>query len=366
MKKLILSTLTIFATIAAISQVSTNTSQTPSQVVTNALLGQGITASNIMFNGSSIDSVNIQIGTFSANGNDLGMSSGVMMATETIDFITGSLGNYLYNGVVNDPDLLQLANPSCLTYNDMAILEFDFVPTGDTMVFEYVFGSQEYGGFTCSQYNDAFGFFLSGPGINGTYLNDAINIANIPGSNTPVAINTVNNGMADADYYICETANPNWQADVSFFNRETLDFAFDSTIVKIEGLTNILSAVHYGLTIGETYHIKMAIGDACDQVLNSAVFFKGSSFRSMGGATALNESNKNDIEISSFGNDGIFQIKNLNGKLIEANVYNLIGENVFQDSFTSGTLDLSKLPNSVYIAQFKIGEQLFSKKLVID
>ena len=42
--------------------------------------------------------------------------------------------------------------------NDVAKLEFDFVPKSDTIKFRYVFGSQEYFGGKYS-YNDVFGFF---------------------------------------------------------------------------------------------------------------------------------------------------------------------------------------------------------------
>jgi hypothetical protein len=366
MKKLILGTFTILTAVSANAQLTTDNSQSPEQVVLNALLGQGIIATNITFNGSSLDSINNQIGTFSALGNDLGMGSGVIMATEGIPFIeVGFGGGYPVNSsVTNDSDLLLLANPPCQNYNDMAILEFDFVPAGDTMVFDYVFGSEEYGSYTCSQYNDAFGFFLSGPDIAGPYTNNAVNIAKIPGTSTPVAINTVNSGIADGDSYNCDLANPNWMNDTAFFNREAYYYG-DSLMVQISGLTNILSAVYFGLTIGETYHIKMAIGDACDGVVNSAVFFKGSSFRAMGGATSVNENNKKEIEISSLGNNGVFQINNTNGQLIEAVVYNLVGERVFQKTFTSNILDLSDLSNSVYIVQFKVGSKLINKKLVI-
>ncbi|MBK7946535.1 MAG: choice-of-anchor L domain-containing protein [Flavobacteriales bacterium] len=42
------------------------------------------------------------------------------------------------------------------------MLEFDFIPTGDTLRFRYVFGSEEYPNYTCGSVNDVFGFFLSG------------------------------------------------------------------------------------------------------------------------------------------------------------------------------------------------------------
>jgi hypothetical protein len=74
-------------------------------------------------------------------------------------------------------------------------LEFDFVPTGDSLQFRYVFGSEEYTSYTCADYNDAFGFFLSGPGIAGPFSNGAaINIALVPGTTVPVSISTLNGG----------------------------------------------------------------------------------------------------------------------------------------------------------------------------
>ena len=45
--------------------------------------------------------------------------------------------------------------------NNIIVLEFDFRPISDQISFEYVFGSEEYQSYTCSNYNDIFGFFLS-------------------------------------------------------------------------------------------------------------------------------------------------------------------------------------------------------------
>ena len=44
---------------------------------------------------------------------------------------------------------------------DECIIEFDFVPEGDTISFNYVFASEEYPEYVCGSVNDAFGFFLT-------------------------------------------------------------------------------------------------------------------------------------------------------------------------------------------------------------
>src|SRR5690606_3893211 len=99
--------------------------------------------------------------------------------------------------LVDDPDLAQLISP--ITVNDCAVLEFDFVPNGDTLKFNFAFASEEYNEYVCGTVNDVFGFFISGPGINGPFTNNAENIALIPGTDVPVSINTLNNGTVGAN-----------------------------------------------------------------------------------------------------------------------------------------------------------------------
>ena len=152
---------------------------TPAQLVQDVLIGTGVVASNITFNGTAANANSIQTAgqTFSATG--FPFANGVYLKTAGASVIT-------------DPDLSAIAsgNPT-----NGAILEFDFVAVGDSLVFNYVFASSEYTGYTCSSFNDAFGFFLSGPGLSGPYTNGAVNLALVPGGNIPVTINTVNSGV---------------------------------------------------------------------------------------------------------------------------------------------------------------------------
>src|SRR5690606_17404572 len=77
---------------------------------------------------------------------------------------------------------------------DVTVVEFDFIPAGDSVNFNFVFASTEYDVYVCTNWNDVFGFFIDGPGIDGPYQNGAENIALLPDGVTPVAINTVNDG----------------------------------------------------------------------------------------------------------------------------------------------------------------------------
>ena len=131
----------------------------PTWLVDNVLLGGGITASNYSYQGDSS-----QIGWFDAVNTNLGLDSGIVLCTGDIyslDPINGSTFPFMTN-IVTDPDLLAVANsvPGMIgqtftvsSINDVAILEFDFIPTSDSLRFRYVFGSQEYFGFENTSYN---------------------------------------------------------------------------------------------------------------------------------------------------------------------------------------------------------------------
>lgn len=62
-----------------VAQLVTNTSQTPSALVQNVLLGPGVTVSNIFYNGSPS-----AIGFFDGSATNLGISSGIVMTTGTV------------------------------------------------------------------------------------------------------------------------------------------------------------------------------------------------------------------------------------------------------------------------------------------
>lgn len=84
---------------------------------------------------------------------------------------------------ISDTDLLDVANSvpgmigqsfSVSSINDVVIIEFNFVPSCDTVSFDYLFGSQEYFGYENSSFNDVFGFFISGPGITSVLYKELI------------------------------------------------------------------------------------------------------------------------------------------------------------------------------------------------
>lgn len=224
--------------------------------VQNVLLGAGVSASNITFQGD-----NAQIGGFTCNNCGLGIGNGVVIGSGNVDGAVGPNSSGSYNlgppgssDGVGDTDLESLSG---MSLNNTAVLEFDFVPTGDSLAFNYVFSSEEYPEYVNS-INDAFGFFLSGPGINGTYSNSAMNIALVPNSSIPISINTVNVGE-NAAYYV--------------------DNGGGIANVQADAFTTVLTA-YAQVICGESYHIKIVIGDAMDNLYDSWVYLEAGSFQS--------------------------------------------------------------------------------------
>ncbi len=262
------------------AQLTVDNTQTPAQLVQTVLLGGGITVSNITFNGGSATVPNEQIGSFAATATNLGLDGGVIMGSGNVNFAIGpnsytggSLGGGNWNA--SDPDLDQLSGVGS---HDAAVLEFDFVPTGDSLKFRYVFSSEEYDEYVCGTVNDVFGFFLSGPGINGPFANNAINIATVPGTNIPVSINTVNNGTVGANGTAANCANldPNWQANSIYYTSNS-----NGTTIEYDGMTVVLTARAL-VQCGQTFHIKLAIADGGDTSFDSGVFLEQNSFTSTG------------------------------------------------------------------------------------
>ncbi|MGY8951321.1 MAG: choice-of-anchor L domain-containing protein [Flavobacteriales bacterium] len=246
----------------------------PTWLVDNVLLGGGITASNYSYQGDSS-----QIGWFDAVNTNLGLDSGIVLCTGDIyslDPINGSTFPFMTN-IVTDPDLLAVANsvPGMIgqtftvsSINDVAILEFDFIPTSDSLIFKYVFGSQEYFGFENTSYNDVFGFFLSGPGITGPWTapaihpNGSINLAIVPNTlpPLPISISSINSVTPINQQYFV----PNQGTGLD-------------TIADADGFTTLLTARAL-VQCGETYHIRLAIADGSDGGLNSYVWLDAGSF----------------------------------------------------------------------------------------
>lgn len=255
-------------------QVTVDQTMTPEELVQQVLLGEGITAMNVTFNGAPGNVLNNQIGRYNGPSDFVDFDDGIVMASGDVIQLEGGFGAPDAN-LTGDPDLAVIASP--FSVNNCAILEFDFIPTGDSLEIRFVFMSNEYPSFTCSSYNDPFGFFISGPGIDGggIFSNNALNIALIPNSDTFIGVNTINSGVP-ANSPNCLDVNPNYMEDSQYFVDNNPPIDGD---VQFPGMTVTITA-YAEVICGETYHIKLGIADASDTALDSGVIIEAASFQS--------------------------------------------------------------------------------------
>lgn len=255
------------------------TTYTTDQLVEEILITGCLEAENVEYHGDPS-----AIAYFEGGEGTFGMASGVVMGTGSAVFLTGQ-GDQTVSGfettqtdVESDLSDISVLNEGSPDMHDECIIEFDFIPSSDTTEFDFVFASKEYPSYEHSQYNDVFAFFVSGPGINGPYADNAINVALVPGTTDPITISTINGPVADGG----SGDNP------AFFAEYTGGSAPN---FNVGGYTIPITAIMAGLTPCETYHIKFAIADAADGSLNSYVFFEESSFSSGGDVAMSNVSN---------------------------------------------------------------------------
>lgn len=252
--------------------ITVTTTNDPDTLVNN-ILGSGITVISKTYVGADKAS-----GTFTGANGAIGIGAGIILTSGTAADDLGDLGDpgddirgaegpndnpndtpaieddaSTNNALPGDSDLdgLSLAN----TF-DATILEFDFeIPSAGDLSFNYVFASEEYDDFVFAGFNDVFGFFL-----------DGVNIALITGTTDPVSIDTVNG----------DPLNPN----NVFYNSNSNqgpnedEAPFD---IEYDGFTDVFVAQALGLAAG-THTIKLAVSDASDRILDSAVFIEAGSF----------------------------------------------------------------------------------------
>lgn len=252
--------LTFFAT-AAFSQtpITVNTFQKIEEIVGN-LGGEGVVITNIKCNcpEGSFD-IKPAYGSFEDHANLLGLENGLILTTGSAPGARGPNNSSGFsqnnNHTSSDQDLEKLIDVTETELYDICKVEFDIIPSGSLLSFNYVFGSDEYMEYT--QYNDVFGFFITGPGINGSQ-----NLATVPGSSTVVSVSSIN-ANKNSIYY---RSNEVWNAP-------------SANYIQYDGYTTVLKAAVKVIPC-QKYHLRLTIADNKDPFLDSGVFIEEGSITS--------------------------------------------------------------------------------------
>lgn len=256
--------LLLTCTISVHAQLTITANQTATTLA-QKLAGNGITILN-----ANLVCAGVANGSFVTQTSNLGLDSGIVLTTGHAAAVAGSEpGVTSYNNNTAGDIALQNLSGASVT-RDACILQFDLVPKGDTVKFDYVFGSEEYINSVCGSYNDAFAFFISGPGIAGTH-----NMAQILGTNIPVAVNSINSGIPSVPGNI---GNCTSMGAGSPFTSYYINNTGGATIAY-RGFTTVLTAAH-SVNPCDTYHLKLTIADALNGLYDSGVFIKAGSLQS--------------------------------------------------------------------------------------
>lgn len=227
---------------------------TPDQLA-SVLAGPGVTVSNVQYTGAPLSAGTFAGGADAVGGTtNIGIASGVILSSGDIVNVVGpntSEGTSTSTGFTGDPDLNAIAGGTTL---DATVLEFDFVPSGDKVFFQYIFASEEYNEFVNSTFNDVFGFFING-----------VNCGTVGNPLVPVSVNTINNG------------NPFGSGGPNAVLYQNNDIASGAAInTGMDGLTVVLTC-NAAVIPNAANHAKLAIADTADDRLDSNVFLSGGS-----------------------------------------------------------------------------------------
>ncbi len=216
-----------------------------SDIVSGSVVYAGAPMASGLFTGGMASGMGMDAGVILTSGN-----AALAQGGNTTDTATGA------NGLAGDMDLNAMLPAGRVTC-DATVLEFDFTSPAGTLFFNYVFASDEYNEYVNTSYNDVFGIFLDGS-----------NVALIGGTDTAVSIDTVNGG---GPAFGTNASHP------ELFHNNDLDDGGPFFDFSYDGFTHVFGAEIPNLAAG-THHVKFAIADTGDALVDSALFIQRDSF----------------------------------------------------------------------------------------
>lgn len=252
------------------------------QLVEDVLIGDAGNCTGIenisWVTGTDFNDVN-GIAYFEKNGSQFPFENGIVLATcraidsEGPSSQTIQSGGYDWLGDEQLTDYMHNVLGNNDPYNNATILEFDFTPATDSLKFNFIFASNEYGGSNQCSFSDAFAFFL-------TDLETGVteNLAIVPGTTDPISVVTIRKEIhSPPGATNCGDVNPEYFHELYYPNGQFNGQPPIANPINYNGWLVPMTASS-AVVPGKTYHIKMVIQDRQDVIVDSAVFLEGGSF----------------------------------------------------------------------------------------
>lgn len=227
--------------------------------------------SNIQWSTGTNFGENNGIGYFNSNQTSFKFKEGIILANNGVKYAEGP--NQKEQGTdtknwTGDADLQTLLhlNQRYEGNFNATVLEFDFIPIVDSLKFDFIFASNEYGDFQCGV-SDVFAFFLTD-----LTTDDMTNLAVVPNTNTAVSVTTIRDRKY-APTQMCGSSNEEYFDRLFGLHGElpaTSPTNFTGMTIPMTAKSKVIP--------GRKYHIKMAIADFADTRGSSAVFLEAGSF----------------------------------------------------------------------------------------
>lgn len=251
-----------FAANAQYIEVSENLTTT--ELVENVLVANSCAnVSNIVVSNSFDFGDGRSFGYFSSNGSQFPFNEGIILTSGKATSAVGPNGSILSEGPTSwsgDTDLEQALGVN--NSINATVLEFDFLPLGNKISFDYIFASEQYltnpSANQCN-YTDGFVFLLKRANSAESYQNLAV----VPNTNIPVRVNTVR-GQGTG----CPSANEQYFDAFNGYDHPT---NYNGQTVALTAKSDVIP--------NELYHIKLVIADQGNNLYDSAIFLGGGSFK---------------------------------------------------------------------------------------
>ncbi|NQY30773.1 MAG: hypothetical protein HRT69_15045, partial [Flavobacteriaceae bacterium] len=205
------------------------------------------------------------VAQFESNGSAFPLTEGIILRTGIAKLTEGPYTDTNLSSQVNsssDPTLEAISASTGQNdpITDTAFLQFEFVPISSDFSFDFIFASNEYGQWQCG-FSDVFAFLLTDD------LGTTTNLAIVPSTTDPITVITIRDNAYNGG---CTSENAN------LFDIYNVNNPAASTL-NMRGHTTVLNASST-LIPGDTYTIRLVIGDYKNPNFDSAVFIDTGSF----------------------------------------------------------------------------------------